>query len=155
MLSYLMVEKVNGLIIEHNDRFFRGNPSDPTTMIDALNLYREIFSFGKIVYSIQDKELKMNSLMDVLLMAVRTYSSSERIVVDKKKQKDGIARVRKEKGSWGRQRKKIDLKQYQELRKTGFSKKDCARWFNISKPTLNRILRENNIDDFGEFKGNV
>lgn len=153
MLSHL--EKVDGLVIEHNDRFFRGDPLDPTSMIDALNLYREIFKKKKIVYSIQEGELKMNSLMDVFMMSVRTFTSSDRIIVDKNKQKQGIARFRKNQGTWGPKKKSINIKQYQELRKTGFSKKDCARWFNISKPTLNRILRENNIDDFGEFKGNV
>lgn len=151
MLDHLA--KVDGLLIEHNDRFFRGDPEDPTTMIDALNLYREIFKKGKIVYSMQDGELKMNTLMDILILTVKTYESSNRIVVDKVKQKQGIARVRKIKGSWGREKKTIDLKHYKSLREIGMSKKDCARWFGISKPTLNRILRENNIDDFGEFKG--
>lgn len=150
MLNHL--EKVNGLIIEHNDRFFRGDPLDPTSMIDALNLYREIFKKGKIVYSIQEGELRMKTLMDVFMMSVRTFTSSDRILVDKTKQKQGIKRVKKEKGSWGRQKKTINLKQYEELRTIGMSKTDCARWFGISKPTLNRILRENNNKDFGEFK---
>lgn len=146
------LESVDGLVIEHNDRFFRGDPTDPTSMVDALVLYKEIFKKGKKVFSISDGELKMNTLMDVLILTVKTYESSNFIITYKKKQKDGIRKAKKEKGRWGRLHKEINLKQYKELRELGVSKSDCCKIFDISKPTLNKILRKNNIDDFGEFK---
>lgn len=142
----------DGLLIEHTDRFFRGDPKDPTSMIDALNLYRAIFKSGKIVYSIQEKELKMDTLMDVLLLTVRTYTASERIIVDKAKQKDGIRKKIKETGKWGPNIKKLNVKQYTELREKGFDKTTCAKFLGISTVTLNRRLHELEINDFEKFK---
>lgn len=146
------IKTKDGLLIEHTDRFFRGDPADPTSIIDALNLYRAIFKSGKIIYSIQEKELKMDTLMDVLLMTVRTYTASERIIVDKKKQKDGIKKRIEKTGTWGPTIKKLNKKQYQELRKKGFTKTTCAKFLGMSTVTLNRRLHELHINDFEEFK---
>ncbi|PNX45422.1 MAG: hypothetical protein BV457_09555 [Thermoplasmata archaeon M9B1D] len=143
----------DGIIIEHTDRFFRGDPADPTTIIDALNLYRAIFKKGKIVYSIYDKrELKMETLMDVLMLTVKVYGDSERIVVDKKKQRDGIKRRIENAGTWGPKIKKLNERQYRELRAKGFTKTTCAKFLGMSAVTLNRRLHELQIDDFEEFK---
>lgn len=141
----------DGLIIEHNDRFFRGDPEDPTSMIDALNIYRAIFKKGKVIWSIQDGELKMDSLIDVLLLTIRTYESSNRIIVDKVKQRDGIKRRRQKTGSWGPRIKKLNIKQYQELRKS-YNKTVCASLLGMSTVTLNKRLHETGLDDFEIFK---
>lgn len=150
MLNHL--EKVDGLYIEHNDRFFRGDPNDPTSMIDALNIYREIFKKGKIVFSIQEGQLKMDTLTDVLLMSVKTYESSNRIIIDKKKQKDGIKRYKKKHARWGPFQKKLNINQYQGLRNKGLSKTACAKLMGMSRTTLNRLLHSHGIDDFEKFK---
>lgn len=144
MLIHL--NRVDGLVIEHNDRFSRANP------IDTLVIYNNIFQTDKIVYSIMEQELKLESLQDFLLLAIKTYESANRIMIDKKKQKDGIDRFISLNNRWGRLRKELNVKQYTELRKIGLSKTDCAKVLGMSSITLNRRLHELKINDFEEFK---
>jgi DNA invertase Pin-like site-specific DNA recombinase len=139
MLIHL--ETVDGLVIQHSDRFSRADP------VDTLIIYRRIFERGKRVISIMDGELKMNTLEETLLMAVRSYSDAKRIVIDKEKQKAGIQRFIKNHGRWGRPKKPFDKEKYHIYRNAGLSKADCARLLKVSLATLYRRLDELGIDD--------
>lgn len=146
MLEHLEQSNIEGLVIQHNDRFSRSEP------IETLMLYKRIFSKEKKIISIMEGELTLDSLEDFLLMSIKTYTSAKRRETDIIKIKSGIRRYKKEKGHWGphMKRQQFSIKSYKKYKEAGISYNKIANLFNISKPTLINYLKENNLYEKGK-----
>ncbi len=143
MLEYIQRPDVDGLLIQHTDRFSRADP------IETITIVRKIIRINKIFWSTMEGEIKEDNLMDLLKNFIQFWKSASNGVDRVKKIKDGVARKREERdGAWGPELKTVDLKEYVKYRKLGLkdkkilTKEEIARIFDMSYTTLWRRLRE-------------
>jgi DNA invertase Pin-like site-specific DNA recombinase len=143
MLDYIQRPDVDGLLVQHTDRFSRADP------IETITIVRRIIRTDKIFWSIMEGEVKEDNLMDLLKNFIQFWKSASDNVDRIKKIKYGVARKREERGgAWGPEVKTLDLEEYIKYRKLGLkekkflTKEEIARIFDMSYTTLWRRLRE-------------
>lgn len=144
------LKKVDGLVFVHTDRFSRADP------IETIIIQRQIFSLKKRIFSVIEGEITEETLEQLLLTFIGSYSNAQYIKIAEEKRIAGMKRkmveLKAEGKNWGRPRKKFNIKQYLELREKGILKSNIARIFGMSHDTLNRHLKWNKIGDIGPKK---
>ena len=139
MLEHL--KSVDYLVIQHTDRFSRGDP------LDTMVIYRDILTHsGKQIFSIMEGEIRWDTLEDGLIMAVKTYVHAKAIETQRKKIKEGMARTTK---TLGRPKKELDLKIWKDMKDApNMTMGMMARLQGMDKSTMIRKLKEEDLYEY-------
>ena len=150
------LNEVDGIIIFDVSRFGRD-------VKEAIPLFLNILNQNKSITLVKNnKTLDYSpdsnmSIWDLLVPVIEFFQSEEYVKNMKIRQKKGIERFIEEKGKWGPNVKKLDLKKYSNYRIDGLNKSSVCILLKISRSTLYRrlndfykeydSLKESNISD--------
>ena len=138
MLSRL--SEVQSIIIYDTSRLSRNFEYSIGLIFQFKNLGKRIHVVSE--GAILDYQNDMNQLIEIIKSWYNAYERKKILA----RQKLGIERYKEKNGRWGRKTKKLDVKKYNFLRKSGVSKSAIARILKISRTTLWERLKELKID---------
>lgn len=113
----------------------------------GLELMRILMQKRIKIYEARTKTVKdlLNDNDQLLYFIGMWYSANERKKIHAR-QKLGIERYKLEKGRWGRRKKTLNLKKYQDLREMGIPKTVIAKIMSIHVQTLYARLHELGVE---------
>jgi DNA invertase Pin-like site-specific DNA recombinase len=140
-----------------NEMLSRLNEVDGVCLFDYDRLTRDEERGVMLMYEIRSKQKKIyeartgmiltfEPMTERLLTFVKSMLAEEERKKILDRQASGIKAYKERNGRWGRKKKKLNIKKYEEYQNLGLSKTAIAKLFGMTVPTLKKIIKENKIE---------